>query len=331
MDPVLSQSEVESNLSGLDLNSLVERASMFEQNKRSIDGPSLYDFEHPEPLRRAQLESLKLAAAAGTRSLQTSLSRVLQATFEVKFLDVEQSTYRDYLATAETPGCIAVFEAPDSHESWLLDIGRPFSFAMIDCLLGGQAFQNAPIPLGARPYTGVETRLIDRAAQGILPDLAGNFTRRTALRMTNLISDGACIREATSNEAVALVSFEVAAGSNRSLMQLCIPWKEVASPRNVFNGDDRRSDIDLRSQAGNIPVVATVRVAQLKLCAKDLADLNLGDILLTDVSTTDEMTFDVEGCTIFRGHPGQSANYKVIRLTKAVQNQPIGNGERTTE
>lgn len=322
MGQILSQSEVETILAGLDLNVHLDSSPARERNQGSADPVAPYDFEHPEPLRQSQLESLKLAAIAGSQSLQTSLSRVLQSLFDVKFLGVEQSTYHDYLSTAETPGCVAVFEASHSPSVWLLDIGRPFSFAMIDCLLGGQPFQTDAYGLGSRSYTDVEVRLIDRATQAILPELAGNLTRQTQLRMTSLVADGSNLQEASSNEAVALVSFEVASGANRSLIQLCIPWKDVAKPANGSTGDRNSSPSDLRSQAGKIPVVATAQIARLKLSAKDLSSLTPGDLLLTDVSATQEMTFDVDGHTVFRGTPGQSENHKVIRLTEPVGHPP---------
>ena len=63
---------------------------------------------------------------------------MLQSSFVVKFLDVEQSTYRDYLTTAESFGCIAVFESGGVPNHWLLDIGQSLALTMIDCLLGGR-------------------------------------------------------------------------------------------------------------------------------------------------------------------------------------------------
>lgn len=314
MGQILSQSEIDAILTGLDLDSHSSAGSQ----KSSSSQATPYDFEHPEPLRRAQFDSLTLAAMAGSQALQTSLSRILLAACEVKFLSVEQSTYRDYVATAETPGCLAVFEAANSSDSWLLDIGRPFSFAMIDCLLGGQPFQTNPDTLGSRPYTDVEIRLISRAMRTIVPDLAGTFTRHTSLRLTNLIAAGSCLREASLNDAVALVSFEIAFGQNRCLIQLCAPWKDVAFPGRASGSDGRQFRFD-HSGAVKIPVVATARVASLKLTAKDLTELSPGDVLLTDVSATQEISFDVDGRTLFRGNPGQSDHRKVIRLTKAVE------------
>jgi flagellar motor switch protein FliM len=87
----------------------------------------------------------------------------------------------------------------------------------------------------------------------------------------------------------------------------------------------------MRTQAVKIPVIATAQVARLKLSAKDLSSLAPGDLLLTDVSATQEMTFDVDGCTVFRGTPGQSENRKVIRLTEPVEHQPSSTEQKLTE
>jgi flagellar motor switch protein FliM len=318
MGQILSQSEVESILSALDLQADSPQSPQEMPTSQPVDQASLYDFEHPEPLRRSQLDALRLASASASQSLQTSLSQVLQSPFVVKFLGVEQSTYRDYLATAESPCCIAVLESNSSTNFWLLDISRSLAFTFIDCMLGGRPFDTQSAAIPCRTYTDVETRLIDRVIRAVLPYLAGSYTQRTSLTLSRLVSDTSVIAEASSNESVALVSFEVLCGSKQGLMQLCVPWRQIAKA-GITTGDDGRDLREvMRSGAVKIPVIATAHIARLKLSTRDLASLSSGDILMTDASPSDEIILEVDGCQIFRGNPGQSQNHKVIRLTTPV-------------
>ena len=326
MGQILSHSEVESVLSALDFGSTPSESLSEPVVPRSANQVSLYDFEHPEPLRRSQMDALRLAAASASQSLQTGLSKVLQSSLIVKFLGVEQSTYRDYLITAESPSCIAVLESVNSTGRLLLEISRSLAFTFIDCMLGGKPFETNTIPTLPRPYSDVETRLIDRAISAILPGLAASLAQWTELKLMRLIDDSLLIHEATSNEAVALISFEVLCGSKQGMMQLCVPWKLVTQAINPSVKDGRDFRDVLRSGAVKIPVVATARVTHLKLSTRDLASLKPGDVLLTDTSSSDEMTLEVDGCEIFRGNPGQSQNHKVIRLTVPITSEAIRTG-----
>ncbi len=315
MGQILSHSEVEAVLSALNFPSPAPTPPSPVPTPAPTEDWTLYDFEHPEPLRRAQLDALRLQSAATSQELQSGLASLLRASVTVSFLGVEQSTFRDYLATAEHPGCLAVFESSASAGVWLLEIGRSLAFTIVDCMLGGQPSENHPAVTMPRPFTEVETRLIDKAVRTILSDLAGGLTSRNPLRMTRLVSDGSLISEATSNDAVALVSFEVACGPSRGLMQLCIPWKEVAIGSQCLSTEGADLREIMRSGATKVPVVATARIARLKLSTREIASLSPGDVLLTDTSPQDEIRLEVDGHEIFRGTPGQSHDRKVILLT----------------
>lgn len=326
MGQILSPSEVEAILSAINFASNPSSSSSPETAAIPIADLKAYDFEHPEPLRNSQMDSLRLAAAATSQSLEGGLTNVLRTSVSVNFLGVEQSTFRDYLGTAESPGCIAVFESsPASNGIWLLDIGRSLAFTIVDCMLGGQPSEDHPAVTMPRPFTEVEARLIEKAVKAFLPELAGDITRQSSLRMTRLVADSTTIPEANSNEAVALVSFEFTCAQTQGLMQLCIPWKQVARTSQLLPTEKGELRQIMQSGAIKIPVTATARIARLKLSTHELASLSPGDVVLTETSPLDEIRLEVDGQEIFRGTPGQSHNRKVIMLTTPIsQSRPGG-------
>lgn len=307
----MSHSEVDPLRPTSDFHSPPVRGSSITQETAEVRP---YDFQHPLPLRSQQLDALRLASAGASHSLQLALTLLLRTPVTVEFLSVEQSTYRDYLSASEEPTCLAVFEAADSAEVWLLDTNRSLSFTMIDCLLGGMVSGVTFL----RPFTDVETHVLKKGLTTILRELADDFLPASSLEMTRLISDGGLIPEASSNAAVALVSLEVVIGSSRGLVQLCVPWKRVPHVSVLLQEPGRGPNDRMRIAAGKVVVQVSAQLARLKLAARDVANLSPGDVLLTDTPATAEISLMVDDQEIFRGTSGQSHNRKSFLVTASV-------------
>lgn len=321
MGQILSHAEVESILAGLNLAPGLPQSDATTAAAAEAE-VSTYDFEHPIPLGRAQLDSLRLACAAITQSLQTGLTDLFRSPTLVDFLGVEQSTYRDYLATSEQPACVAVYEASAARGVWLIDVSRTLAFTMIDCLLGGTPSAQPPATALERPFTELESRFIEKAMQTVLPELTASVCRQISLKMARIVSDGSLLVESQSNEAVALVSYEVICGQSQGLLQLCVPWAHVAQDSRSFPVEPTQLKELMRLGACKVPVTATARVTRLKLSARDLASLSPGDVLLTDAPADSEMSLEVGGREIFRGTTGQIHDRRVLRLTSPVTDEP---------
>ncbi len=310
MGKILSQSEIEMVLSSLDFSSTGDstKEAVGSEPAASVN---LYDFEHPLPLQKSQLDSLRLASASAGQQIQTELNCLLRTPVVVNFLAVEQSTYRDYLAACENPACLASFKSDTSPAAWLLDVSRSLAFAFVDCLLGGTV---SGLALD-RPFTDVEVRLIDKTLKTVLRELSSDVLRTGSLEMTDLASDASLVVESTSNEAVVLVSFEILCPPCQGLFQLCVPWKEAA-PNTQREKIAEKGGIErMRQSAAKVPVVVTARLARLKLAARDFAQLKPGDVLLTDTNSSAEISLEVDGREIFRGTPGQCRNQKVFLVS----------------
>ncbi|WP_010583038.1 flagellar motor switch protein FliM [Schlesneria paludicola] len=320
MGQILSQSEVEAILSAVNFPSAMSTPQSATANFGS--DVSLYDFEHPEPLRQSQLDTLRRLALANRSELETRLKSLLRAPVRITFLAVEQSTFRDYLATSEHPGCLAVLEASIPGPHWLLDVGRTLSLIAIDCMLGGQADADQRPVDHTRPFTEVEVKLLKKAFAAILPGLISGLAPQDALFPKQIVSDATMLAEATANDAVALVSYEIGCGTYQGLIQLCVPWRFALSGTGHLAQHASDSADSLRTGAGQLPVKVAARIAQFKLSAKELATLQCGDVVMTEVSPHDEICLEINGAAVFRGSPGQDRNRKAIVLTTPVHAKP---------
>lgn len=315
MGQILSNSEVEAILSSLDFTSQSQVADFHNPRPENSTDVTPYDFEHPEPLQRTQLDRLRIASAAICPSLQSRFSTALHATTVVNFLGIEQSTFCDYLATSERPGCLAIVQSAKTGSMCLLDISRPLAFSLISCLMGGEPSPTHHSGTMARPFTELESRLIQKTIRAVFPNILSGGTPDDSFEITRLVSDPTLLSEATSNEAVALVSYEIICGSSQGMMQLCIPWKLVSDDSAIERNNASQLRQKLRSGSVKVPLIATAQIASFKLSTRDLASLNRGDVVLTDTLASSDISLEIDGQKIFRGAPGQIYNRKVVRLT----------------
>ena len=224
--------------------------------------------------------------------------------------------------TSESPGCLGIVQAPGSPHRCLLDMGRTLAMIVIDCMLGGQANLDQHALDNVRPYTDVELNLLKKACLSVVSGLINGLVSSEGLIAGQIFSNPAALAESGSNDAVALISYEIACGAFQGLLQLCIPWK-LAAHETLPQGHQSLDSLEaLRAKAGPLPVRATARIAQFKLPAHELASLQPGDIVMTDVSRDDEIQLAINGHAVFHGTPGQNRNRKAIVLTKPLHQSP---------
>lgn len=308
MNKVLSPAQVAALLAGS------VHAAESAENSAAAGSPvndlpiRLYDFAHPEPLPSNRVESLQRLLALTSDRVQVELTRLLRTHVAVRFLSMEQSTYRDCLVASEAPTCLVQLQSAGGAEPWLVEISRPLSFGMMECLLGGQPSPSTSVP--DRAFTNVETRLIEKSVRAVLRCLPAELADVDTFVVKQVISDGQLIEQATSNEAVVLVNLEIAIGPLQGLMQLCLPANVVSVEFSVRQDADSSPD-RVRFLAGQIPVVATATVARMKRTAGEVAAWETGDVFLTDVAADAEIRLDVGGQEIARAkvlpdHPQQA-------------------------
>jgi flagellar motor switch protein FliM len=237
----------------------------------------------------------------------------LHRSIDVRFIEAEVSTYRDYIETSESPTAIVSLKSFESNQTWLIEIGRHLAFAFIDSMLGGSIETGGSVD--DREFSAVETRLLERVVHSLLIQLVSSVGGADQLQIRHVVSDAKLITEGTSNEAVVLISFEISIESLMGLVQLCVPWNIVAVDPHESAISDRGLNDRAKTVARSIPVSGTVKIANLKLPAKDLATLGPGDLILTETDANGEIPLDVAGVEVFRGKAGQHHGRKVIRLT----------------
>lgn len=238
---VLSQAEVENLLSAMaaggeaaataagaaaTVATTTDRAGAAPVATRPRGKITPYDFKRPERVGKEQMRALQTLHEGFGRNFAAGLSAMLRSMVEVKLTSVDQLTYSEFVFSLENPTCFNLLKAEPLEGNLILDINPSILYPIIDRLLGGG---NEGSPLARRPLTEIELRLVSRITGLFLDELRHAWENVLELHpeVTRVESNPQLVQIVPPNEVVVLISFEVALGEVRGMINLCIPYNSI--------------------------------------------------------------------------------------------------------
>ena len=331
---VLSQAEVESLLSAMASNSEAaaappppEPTSVAMPKPREKVTP--YDFKRPERVGKEQMRALQTLHEGFGRNFAAGLSAMLRSMVEVKLTSVDQLTYSEFIFSLENPTCFNLLKAEPLEGHLILDINPSILYPIIDRLLGGGREGTS---LARRPLTEIELRLVARITTLFLDELhhAWENVLNLDLEVIRTESNPQLAQIVPPNEVVVLISFELAIGDVRGMMNLCIPYNAIERISGKLSANSwvtygRRAatpeTIESISQTLRGSLVAVnARLASTRITAGELLGLRVGDIITTSKDVHSPLLIMVEGVPKFRAAAGAFKNHKAIRIVETIQN-----------
>ena len=133
------------------------------------------------------------------------------------------------------------------------------------------------------------------------------------------------------NEVVVLISFDVALGEIRGMVNLCIPYNSIERISSKLSANSwvayghREATPDsirqVSRQLQNALVELRVRLAQSRITTGDLIGLRVGDIITTEKDMRSPLVVTVEGAPKFRASCGSFKARKAIRIEEIITEQ----------
>ena len=290
-----------------------------------------------------------------------ALSHVLRRSTTVRLMGVDEIAYGDFVYSLEQPTFVCVLTGGESTARLALEINHSILFPLLDCLLGGKP-DTSSMHVPHRELTEIERRLAARLVGVIVQQLATvwpNFAagektpEHTSKPASNLPanhyptierveSDPAQARLVNSADRVVLVSFEIALGAARGLLNVCLPWPAVlalvgelpelfvpdvpaASPAEVTDnhlaGHVAEGTAQSEQGAGHRRGALVELVVELDgghLTIEDLHALRAGDIITTSQGADDPLIATVDGQPRFLIRAGSLGGQKAIEVQREI-------------
>jgi flagellar motor switch protein FliM len=287
-----------------------------------------YDFKRPERVGKDQMRAMHSLHEALARNFGASMSGMLRTMIEVKLVSVDQLTYSEFVFSLDNPSCFNVIKTDPLDGNWILDIAPSLSYAIIDRMLGGDP---NPGELIRRPLTEIENRLIGRVVEIFLKQLKNAWENIVELEpsVESVESNPQLVQIVPPNEVVILVGFEVALGSNRGMLNLCIPFNTIENynsklSRNGWVGYGKGNPSDetrgkITSSVDGAPVNIVVTLARSKIKTSDLLDLAVGDIITTEKEINEPLELSVQDVPKYSARAGAFKGKKAVQIESMIE------------
>jgi len=333
---VLTQAEVESLLSAMARGAAAEASAAAPPESTAFAEPhpsrprekiTPYDFKRPERVGKEQMRALQTLHEGFGRNFAAGLSAMLRAMVEVKLTSVDQLTYSEFVFSLENPTCFNLLKAEPLEGHLILDINPSILYPIIDRLLGGG---REPTQLARRPLTEIELRIVSRITTLFLDELRRAWQNVLELHfeVVRVESNPQLAQIVPPNEVVVVISFELALGEIRGMVNLCIPYNAIERigaklSSNSWIAYGRRSPSpehmeQLRQTLRGSLVPVAVRLARTHITAGELIGLRVGDIITTEKDIHSPLLVLVANTPKFRASPGVFKGHKAIRIEEVI-------------
>lgn len=283
----------------------------------------VHDFARSETLSSGMVQALEGIHSSFARGVAPTLSAYLHAPFEVSLLSVDQLSYSQFARSVPEPTVVAVFSLDPLPGRGILELNPSIGFWIVDRLLGGEG-EIAKTP---RPLTELEKALIEGTLSRMLGELgtAWEQTVRLELELIEIMDAVGAAEVAKPPEAVAVASFEVAAGPLVGMASLCFPVISLklgrlgaADPANA-RGDSRPAGTSsfgdgLEAALSGVRLSCMVRLGTMRISPAELMGLEEGDILCLDGRADEALEMFVGDAPKFRCQPAAAGEKLAVQV-----------------
>lgn len=294
---------------------------------------TLYDFKRPERVSKDHMRALQSIHEGFSRNLSASLSGFLRTIVDVKLVSVDQLTYSEFIFSLENPTCFNVLTCAPLDGYMVLETNPSIVYPIIDRLLGGG---RGSVLIPRRPLTEIETRLVAQITQRAIDGLRTVWAQILPIdfRTDRIESNPQLVYIVPPNEVIVLISFEIAIGDLRGMMNLCIPFNVIepvvgklsTNTWLSYQKKDANKRADVVEGIKTAPIDIVVHLGETTITAEQLIDLRVGDLLPIEKSTSTKLLMSIGGQPKFRVSPFTLNGRKVVRIDGKAEKHARVNG-----
>lgn len=330
MPEVLSQAEID------DLLNALQSGTAEEQPSEADNEPKVksYDFRTANRFTKDQMKSLGMVFQTYAQLLANKLTSILRISCECDLLSVEEMSYSEFNNSLPSPVILGLFTSRPIVGTLIMQVSPEVAYMLINRLLGGTVETKE----SSKQFTEIELALISRFLDKLMPvnDEAWEKVLSVQTRLDKLETDPQFVQITGLNDAVAVITLDLAIGNDDGLISLCLPRTSIEGIAEKLTStslysfgtqsEHIRSEQQARAVSEKVSRAKVTMTAHFKDTAATVADimnLQVGDVIRLDHALTEPIMMKVAHLPKFEGSIGTSGSRYAIRISEIITDEGV--------
>lgn len=257
------------------------------------------------------------------RLMSTSLRNLTSDNVEVSLDQVSTVRFGDYMNSIPLPAMLSVFKAEEWDNNGLLVTDSALIYSIVDVLLGGR--KGTPsIRVEGRPYTTIESKLVEKMVQVALGDLSSAFDplAPVSFSLDRVETNPRFATISQSGNACVLARLRVDMGDRGGRIEILIPYATLEPIRELllqmFMGEkfgrDSIWENHLTNELHRTDIQLQAVLGELTIPLHDLMNWRIGTQVLFNTRTDEDLEMRCGDFPMFRGPVGQKQGNIALRI-----------------
>jgi flagellar motor switch protein FliM len=248
------------------------------------------------------------------RLMSTSLRNLTSDNVEISLDHISSVRFGDYLNSIPLPAMLSIFKAEEWDDHGLLVVDSALIYSIVDVLLGGRRGTSA-LRVEGRPYTTIETKLIERMVNVVLNDLSSAFDPLSpvSFRLDRIETNPRFATITQSNNAGVLTRLRIDMGDRSGRVEIMIPYSTLEPIRELllqmFMGEkfgrDTIWETHLTRELFQTDVQLSAILGETSVALDDLVNWEVGSTVILNTRPDDLVEMRVGDHPMFMAKVGQ--------------------------
>jgi flagellar motor switch protein FliM len=261
------------------------------------------------------------------RLMSTSLRNLTTDNVEVSLDQVSTVRFGDYMNSIPLPAMLTVFKAEEWDNNGLLTTDSALIYSIVDVLLGGRKGTPA-IRVEGRPYTTIESKLVEKMVGVTLSDLSSAFDPLSPVSFTldRMETNPRFATITQSGNACVLARLRVDMGDRGGRVEVLIPYATLEPIRELllqmFMGEkfgrDSIWENHLTQELYKTDIQLQAVLGETLLPLGEMLNWKVGTRIMLPTRTDEELELRCGHFPMFRGPVGQKQGNIAVRIEKYI-------------
>ena len=257
------------------------------------------------------------------RLMSTSLRNLTTDNVEVSLDQVSTVRFGDYMNSIPLPAMLSVFKAEEWDNNGLLVTDSALIYSIVDVLLGGRKGTPA-IRVEGRPYTTIESKLVEKMVGVTLGDLSSAFDPLSPVSFTldRMETNPRFATITQSGNACVLARLRVDMGDRGGRVEVLIPYATLEPIRELllqmFMGEkfgrDSIWESHLTQELHKTDIQLQAVLGEATISLGEMLNWKIGSKVMFSTTTNEDLELRCGHFPMFTGPVGQKQGHIAVRI-----------------